>query len=272
LMIRAAYAKTYGRPNYTNIIPDTSVAQDDPNNDGDLALGRITYSNIGLRPWTADNYDLSVEYYTRHGGILSAGVFLKDVKDFFGTIVKDATEADLELLGLDARYLGWRVTSQFNSGAAQVRGAEVNVRHSLVPFGAWGKHIIVFANATKLELDGHGLADFTGFLPESVNWGFTIAKSRVTFIAKWNYRGAQQGVLFPDRGPEAYRYPQPRTQLDISLDYQIGRRMSIFANLRNVTDDPQEEHIYSSLTPAHAHEFSHGTLGRVFSFGVKGSF
>jgi TonB-dependent receptor len=272
LMVRAAYARTYGRPNYANIIPDTSVAQNETANDGDPNLGRITYSNIGLRPWTADNYDLSVEYYTDHGGILSAGVFLKDVADFFGTVVKDATAEDLELLGLDPRYLGWRVTSQFNSGSARVRGAEINVRHSLVPFGAWGKHVIVFANATKLKLAGEDLADFTGFLPESVNWGFTVAKSRATFIAKWNYRGSQQGVLFPDRGPDAFRYPQARTQLDLSLDWRLGKRTSLFFNVRNVTNGAQEEHIYSAQTPDYAHEFSHGTLGRVFSFGVKGSF
>lgn len=272
LMLRAAYARTYGRPNYSNIIPDTSVAQDDPTNDGDPELGRITASNIGLQPWTADNYDLSIEYYTKHGGILSAGVFLKEVSNFFGTMVKFATAEDLELLGLAPEYVGWRLTSQFNSGSATVKGVEFNVRHSLAPFASWGKHVILFANATKLKLEGHELADFTGFLPESVNWGFTLAWNRFTFISKWNYRGSQQGVLFPARGPDAYRYPQARTQLDLSLDYQIGPRLSVFANVRNVTDDPQEEHIYSSLTPAYAREFSHGTLGRVFSFGIKGTF
>ena len=62
-----------------------------PLRDLDRTLGRITFSNIGLKPWTADNYDVSVEYYTDHGGVVSAGVFLKEVKDFFGAYVKDAT-------------------------------------------------------------------------------------------------------------------------------------------------------------------------------------
>ncbi|WP_414661149.1 TonB-dependent receptor domain-containing protein [Horticoccus sp. 23ND18S-11] len=273
LMVRAAYAKTYGRPNFSNIIPNTTVSQDDDlNQDPEKTLGRINVSNIGLKPWTADNYDVSVEYYTDHGGVVSGGVFLKEVKDFFGAYVKDATAADLATLGLDPRYLGWRVTTQFNSGSARVRGAEINLRHSLVPFGTWGRQIIVFANATKLKLDGHDLADFTGFLPESVNWGFTIAKGRATLITKWNYRGEQKAVSYPDMGPDAFRFPQPRTQLDISLDYQVGKRASLYFNLRNATNEVQNEFAYGSQTPGYAREFYHANFGRVFTLGVKGAF
>jgi hypothetical protein len=42
---------------------------------------------------------------------VSAGVFLKEVRDFFGSVVKDVSEQDLALLGLDPRYLGWRLTT-----------------------------------------------------------------------------------------------------------------------------------------------------------------
>jgi TonB-dependent receptor len=273
LLLRAAYARTYGRPNFSNIIPNTTVSQDDDlNQDPDRTLGRITFSNLGLKPWTADNYDGTIEYYTEHGGVVSAGVFLKEVKDFFGAYVKDATAEDLERLGLDPRYLGWRVTTMFNSGSARVRGAEFNVRHSLVPFGAWGRHVIVFVNATKLKLAGHDLADFTGFLPESVNWGFTIAKSRATLITKWNYRGEQKGVSYPDMGPDAFRYPQPRIQLDVSLDYRLGKRISAYFNLRNATNQMQREYAYGPETPGYAREFNHGSFGRVFTAGLKGSF
>jgi len=273
LLLRAAYAKTYGRPNFSNIIPNTTVNQDDDlNADPEETLGRITFSNIGLKPWSADNYDVSVEYYTDQGGVVSGGLFLKEVKDFFGTYVKDATAEDLAALGLDPRYLGWRVTTKFNSGSARVRGAEINVRHSLLPFGAWGRHVIVFANATKLKLDGNDLADFTGFLPESVNWGFTIAKGRTTLITKWNYRGEQKAVSYPDMGPNAFRFPQPRTQLDVSLDFRIGKRTSLYANVRNATNGIQKEDAYGPDTPTYAREFYHGKFGRAFTVGVKGSF
>lgn len=273
LVLRGAYARTYGRPDYANIVPNTSVTQDDDLNAAPgTTLGRITYSNIGLKPWTADNYDLSIEYYTRQGGLISGGVFWKDVSNFFGTVVKDATAGDLTSLGLDSRYLGWRLTTQLNSGSARITGAEVNARHSLAPFASWGRHVTIFANATKLDLKGSGLADFSGFLPRSFNWGATLAKSRATLSAKWNYRGTSKGVQFPNVGPEAVRYPQARLQLDVSADYQLGRRTSIFLNVRNVTNVLQEEHIYQAETPGHAREFLHGRLGRIFSLGIRGAF
>ncbi len=273
LLVRVAYAKTYGRPNFSHIIPNTTINQDDDlDSEPEETRGRITFSNIGLKPWSADNYDLSVEYYTDQGGVLSGGVFLKDVTDFFGVYVKDATAEDLQLLGLDEQYLGWRVTTRFNSGSARVRGAEINFRHSLSPLGSWGKQVIVFANATKLKLDGHDLADFTGFLPESVNWGFTIAVNRATLITKWNYRGKQKAVSFPDMGPDAFRFPQPRMQLDVSLDFRLTKRMSLFANVRNVMNEIQKEDAYGPNTPEHAREFYHGRFGRPFTLGVKGSF
>ncbi len=273
LLLRAAYARTYGRPNFSNIIPNTTVNQDDDlNADPDQTRGRIALSNIGLKPWTADNYDLSAEYYTDQGGVVSGGVFLKEVRDFFGNFVKDATAEDLETLGLDARYLGWRVTTKFNSGSARVRGAEINLRHSLAPLAAWGRHVTVFVNATKLKLEGDALADFTGFLPESVNWGFTVAWRRATVIAKWNYRGEQKAVSYPDMGPDAFRYPQPRTQLDLSLDVRLARTVSLYANVRNATDEIQNEFAYGSQTPRHAREFYHGAFGRPFTLGLKGSF
>jgi TonB-dependent receptor len=273
LVLRGAYARTYGRPDYANIVPNTSVTQDDDLNAAPgTTLGRITYSNIGLQPWTADNYDLSIEYYSRQGGILSASVFWKEVSNFFGTVVKDATADDLAQLGLDARYLGWRLTSQFNSGSARILGTELNARQSLAPLGGWGRHVTVFGNATKLDLDGSGLADFSGFLPESFNWGATLVKSRATLSAKWNYRGTSKGVQFPNVGPDAFRYPQARLQLDVSAAYQLGRRTSLFFNVRNLTNALQEEHIYQAETPGYARDFLHGRLGRVLSLGVKGSF
>jgi outer membrane receptor protein involved in Fe transport len=80
---RAAYARTYGRPNLNSIIPTATVDEADLEGDelGDPSViqGNITVRNTGLRPWTADNYDLSVEYYTKNGGLFSGGMFLKEI-------------------------------------------------------------------------------------------------------------------------------------------------------------------------------------------------
>jgi iron complex outermembrane receptor protein len=274
-MARAAYAQTYGRPDFGNIIPNTAVDSDDSDNaDPDQARGRIRVSNINLQPWTADNYDLSLEYYTNQGGIFSAGVFRKDVDGFFGQSIRIATADDLRELSLDERFQGWQITTQFNSGSARVTGTELNARHSLAPLGNWGRSLTLFGNFTKLELEGHNQADFSGFLPKSASWGVTYSKSPFIFLAKWSYRGWQQTQLFPDLGPNASRNVHPRLQLDINMNYQLRKNLMFYINLRNATNESQRESAYGSDTPAHVRSsyFYYGEFGRVFSLGVKGTF
>ena len=84
-LARAAYAKTYGRPNFSDIIPRavaTAADLDDDDITPVTGRGTLTIRNPALKPWTADNFDLSAEYYTDNGGLLSAGVFRKDLQNF----------------------------------------------------------------------------------------------------------------------------------------------------------------------------------------------
>ncbi len=211
--------------------------------------------NPGLKPWTADNYDVSLEYYTRLGGVFSASVFLKDIQDFFGSVVKSATAADLQALGLSSEYVGWTLTTSFNSGDARVTGGEASVRHSLLPLGSWGRALSVFANATKLRLEGNQGANFTGFMPFAANWGVNYSRSPITMMMNWSHRGEQKLLPNPASGPDGYTYWKPRTTLDLSLTYQVSKRLSLFGTARNITNVKPVFMRYSSVTPEYARVF-----------------
>ena len=150
---RLAYAKTYGRPNFPDVLPSATIAEADLGEaelaDPNVVKGNITVTNTKLKPWTAHNYDFSLEYYTQSGGTFSAGAFLKDISDFFGTETKVATAADLDAVGFDTDYVGWLLQTKFNSGDARVSGVEFNLRHDLRRFGTWGRYFTVFANGTQ---------------------------------------------------------------------------------------------------------------------------
>ena len=224
---RIAYARTYGRPNFVNIIPrsvfnENNLDLDDLDNPA-VVKGTITVRNPSLRPWTADNYDLSLEYYTKQGGLFTAGVFMKEVSDFFGSAVRLATPEILEEVGVEARYLGWNVSTLFNSGQARISGIELNARHSLRDFGSWGRYFTCFGNGTKLRLEGHRQASFTSFIPESANWGMSFAWKRLNLVARWNYRGLNRGAARLQFGPDGFLYVAARTTLDLSVSYQLTR-------------------------------------------------
>jgi iron complex outermembrane receptor protein len=275
-LARLAFAQTYGRPDFSDIIPTATINEADLTDaqmdDPRVIKGTITVNNTALRPWSADNYDLSLEYYTSQGGLFSAGVFLKEIRDFFGTGVRVATAADLEPLGLDARYVGWNLNTKFNSGDARIKGAEFNIRHSLRALGQWGSYFTVFINATKLQLEGNQRASFASFLSKSANWGASFSRKRFTGVARWNYRGLNKRDAFPSFGPDAFNYIEARTTLDLSFAYQLSRRLTLTASVNNLFDEPQVALRYGSQTPAYARQLNTRTFGPILALGLKGSF
>jgi len=269
LLVRAAYAKTYGRPDFAQILPTAQVNENDL---GSVIPGTITVSNTSLQPWSADNYDLSIEYYSASGGVISGGVFLKDIKNFFGTRAIVATEADLNALSLPTIYTGWTVATTINSGDARVLGFEFNFKQSLSPFFPWGKHLTLMANATKLDLDGGSQADFSSFIAKSANWGIAYNRERFTVMALWNYRGQEAVAPRPQMGPGGYDYIKARIHLDLNADFQLSPRLFAFVAVKNTLNAPQTRLRYGSETPGYAKTYQLRSYGALFSFGVRGTF
>jgi iron complex outermembrane recepter protein len=257
-------------------VPNTTVNEtdfDDNIPDPDGIPGRITSRNTGLRPWTGDNYDLSLEFYTEQGGLLSGGIFRKDIQDFFGTDVRIATAAELELLGLDPRYAGWQISTQFNQpGDARVSGVELNLRHPLRPLGAWGRYFQVFANGTKLRLEGSRDSDFSGFIPKSANWGIDFSRKPFNLMLKWNHRGLQRLARVAALGPDAFEHAKARTRLDVNIDYQLRPNLFLYMSGQNVFDVPETLLRYGSQTPAYARVSQVLTTGVQLTLGIKGSY
>ncbi|WP_414662210.1 TonB-dependent receptor [Horticoccus sp. 23ND18S-11] len=276
LIGRAAYAKTYGRPNLNNIIPTAQVDEADLNDEqlGNPAVvqGNITVTNTGLRPWSAHNYDLSLEYYTKSGGVISGGFFLKEISDFFADSVRIATAVDVAELDLDPRYIGWRVSTQVNGGSARVYGGELNLRQSLRELGAWGRNVNVFINGTKLRLEGRSVASFNAFTPETLNWGFSYTRRQASFMAKWNYRGKRRLGAQPQIGTEAFEWDDRRLTLDLNFDYQLKKWLQLYISAQNVFNTRTITMRYGPATPDYAKIYLTGANGVGITMGVKGTF
>lgn len=86
IMLRAAYSKTIGRPDYVSIQGGTVV--------GTLANrsgGSGSSGNPNLLPLESDNFDLSTEWYYDEASYVSVGYFRKDVKNWIANTVVDST-------------------------------------------------------------------------------------------------------------------------------------------------------------------------------------
>jgi len=275
LLARLSYAATYGRPNYAEIVPNTVINENDlgAEPDPNAVRGTLTVRNTGLRPWTADNFDFSLEYYTDSGGLFGVGAFHKEIKDFFGTFAKVATAADVAALGLDPQYAGWQVNTAINTGDARVSGFELSASQSLRVLGAWGAPFKAFANFTKIEVKGDREADFSGFLPQSLNYGLTFSKRGFIVMTKWHRRATVEQDLQVYLGPDARSYIKGRTILDLNVSYQLHRAASLFFNVRNALNERVDFLRYGSQTPAYASLYQARNYGgATFDMGIKGTF
>ncbi len=275
LLVRFAYAKTFGRPDFSNIIPNATIDENEAAElDPTVNPGTITVRNTGLKPWTADNYDLSLEYYGEKGSFFSAGVFQKDIINFFGSRTVAATPELLQELGLDNRYVGWQISTNINAGDAKISGVEVNTRVPLTmvsALGEWGRSLSLFANGTKLKLDGNEEARFDRFIPETANWGIDFNRQPWVVKLKWNYRGEQRRGQQTAFGTNGREYYTSRVNLDVNVEYKLSKRMTFFANARNLLNKPQTLVRYGDLTPDYARFYQQEEFGVQMSVGVKGT-
>jgi iron complex outermembrane recepter protein len=279
LLARFSYAKTVGRPDYANIIPNTDINEDDTNPSNP---GSITIRNTGLRPWTADNFDLSLEYYFKKGGLVSVGVFEKDLADFWSAKTGAMTQEDLDELGLDAQYLGWQVTSLENGGSAKIKGVEVNVIQPLTFLPGWGKYFTLKANGTLLDLSGDNSPDFRGFIEETGNFNIAFNKAPFAFNLTFNYRGRQIGssgtAAFLQTGAQYgattgfKEYYAPRTFVDFSGEYKISKNLSLFGGVRNLFNKEQMLRRYNDTSADYARNYRQEEFGIACSVGIKGTF
>lgn len=274
---RAAYAKTYGRPNFSFVIPRTVVTEF-TNQTGAVTGGQLTVRNPGLLPWTADNYDLTTEYYTDQGGVFGANVFRKDVVNFFGSVTRDATPDELKEVGVTPQAgEPWTLVTTNNVGNARIQGWELNANQSLSVLdpwvSGWGSSFRVFANITKITLKGDRTADFTGFLPTSASWGFQFARKRVGASLKWNYRSDQNQGAVTNLGANGYNYVPARTHLDVNLSYNLRPNFGFFIQMRNVMRVFQQPSKKSDVLPAYARVSNLVSWdGITTNLGIKGSF
>ncbi|HEY1109294.1 MAG TPA: hypothetical protein VGE76_11695, partial [Opitutaceae bacterium] len=228
--------------------------------------------NIGLEPYTADNFDLSAEYYTSLGGIFSAGAFRKDIVNFFGPLNRVATAEDIEAIGFADEYIGFQLTTTTNVGDAKINGTEFSFRQPLKPFGGFFRYLTVFMNGTKLKLEGNSPASFNRFLPLAFNWGINYSRRPLTLALSWNARGKQNQGVSATQGAGADLYFNPALNMSLSASYQMTPRLALFLTGTNVFNEWRTYGRYAPSTPHYARRSSTNSYGSIWSLGVRGSF
>jgi TonB-dependent receptor len=233
LIGRAAISSTIARPGFQQITPTTSV----DNN------GNVTTGNPNLKPTTATGFDLDIEKYLPHAGILSGGVFAKDLRNY---IVTDSVPLGGQNTGGN---LGIAKLFSFTNGQpAHVYGFEGNFvkrfRDDLP--GAWaglgvGANVTLVSSSFKVPvLDSSGNSTLTrdSILPST-------SRTTGNFEVMYDLSGLSLtlGAYYTSRnifsmGPTAATdvWTQERFSVDFGGSYAIGEHVSAYLNVKNLTN------------------------------------
>lgn len=271
LIARLAAYESIGRPDYNQYaggltLPDTSA--------GDSATNRIVVNNIDINPWSARSLVLRLEHYFEGVGVVSVAAFRRDVRNFFGSTVQAATPEFLAAYGLDANAYGrYGVATQFNlPGTVRFEGVSFNYRQSLTFLPRWARGFEVFANGTSQRALGDTGGNFAGYIPRSGSAGLSFTREKYNLRVNVNHRGRTRlnaVAAGASIEPGTYNWQPPSTFVDVIGEYNLRRNLSVYANLRNVTDQGATTEIYGPSTPRHARFFQTTKYGSLWTFGVN---
>lgn len=275
LLLRAAYAETFGRPRLSDVVPNFFIGDNVAYNPGDSTSvpGYIVTANTSLMPWTAKNYDYSLEYYLPKNGVLSVSWFKKDIYNFFSTIHTAADTALLDSLGLPHDYVGYDYQTRVNISNAMLKGWEVNAILPLDSLGVWGQHFQVTGNLTHVDLFGARTtpSDFQSFIPRGRNVGLRFIFPRVAGNLFLNWKGR----MLRDTSSaftNAREYIRARYQLDGDISYRFSPRFSVFFAARNLLNAPTQWEVSGPVAPAWAALTNYEDYGTQYSLGIRGTF
>lgn len=238
---RASYSKSISRPPPTNLLP--TLVPNETNN-------TLSGGNPDLKPYTSDNFDVTVAKYFTGIGQLSAGVFLKQITNYFRTFQSTVPSGPDN--GFGGEYSGWTLTQNRNIGSARIRGIELNHQQQYTFLPGALRGLGSFANFTYLDTKGDfGSAATTTRLPNltprSANAGLTWRGRGLDLRVMMNYRseffrsstsgtyGSGAGVL---PGTMLYDvFQHARTLWDFKAQYTLNRTYSLFFDVYNLTND-----------------------------------
>ena len=227
---RIGYYKTIVRPNIEAAAPRINAEQGE---DGLVAEA----GNPNIDRQRAHNIDAALEYYPNNEAVYSVGVFYKDISDFIAVEQFN----DFAFNGVTYDELDIFV----NLPEASLFGVELNMQQPLDMLPGLLGGLILSANYTfvdgnatlgngrEISLPGQSRHVATGIL------GYEVGPVNLRFAATYRDEFLDEiGVTDDENGDPLDRIVDDHIQLDVSAKYRITEQFQIFAELKNINDEP----------------------------------
>jgi len=231
IVLRAGFFNSLVRPGPEQLAPIFIIEE----SEGGAREGE--FGNPGLKPYKAFNVDASVEWYFSENGVLSGGLFYKEIDDF---IVNARFEADEP--PFNGVYNGIPFDEgiiPLNGDEATVQGVEFNYQHALTQLPAPFNGLLLGLNYTYTDAEGD-IGERTIPLPAAAEQTYNAMLGyesgplsvRLTAAYRDEYLDELQG------SPEEDRYVRDHLQVDLTANYDVSEKIKVYSQFLNLTDEP----------------------------------
>lgn len=271
LMLRLAASRNFSRPDVADLRAAASI-------DSTPFGGTIETGNPDLKPMRANALDFAVERYWGRDGLVSLGLFYKDIDSFITSqtsvmAYSDTGFSDAFLYDGVAPSVEYNVVRPVNVDGATIAGIEAAVQRDLsflpAPFDRMGAQ----ANVTYAHGSSDVFYDEVAVRLPLVDLSRWSGNATLYYTGKgWDARlsSAYRGTYRTDAGKNGNvgNWVKPSLTLDFAAHARLGPVLQVVFEARNLTDAPIVEYADRDARRLLARTRS----GRVVSAGLRCSF
>lgn len=283
LILRFAAYSTYVRPQPRDIVPTTYVQTPVDLTPPVDPVYTVTIGATGLKPYTSDSLDMSLEWYNRPGGLISVAAYRKKIDGYIGPITDPSVlcPANGQIPGLDVNlgtltidnssgtpkcmssntFTGAggaqkpaqvNISGQTNQNAMTVTGLEFNIQQNFDFLPGFWKDFGGAFNYSYTTIDGKDQAGKSITLP-------SVSKNNLNLIGY--YEGPKFGARLVYNWRDKYdlaagnsfvgdaRTVKARSQLDASASYKFTDDLTVSVDAFNLTDATRSEYENDPMLP-----------------------
>lgn len=229
--IRGSFTETLSRPKYSALIPNVNIN----NKDNELTLG-----NPELKPTTSFNFDLSAEYYFKSVGLVSIGIYYKDINDFI--VTQTVRGYEYEGNSYD-KFMQPR-----NAGDANLLGVEVGYQRdfgfiapALKCVGFYGTYTYTHSKVNNFNFTGRENEKdlkLPGSPEHTANASLYFEKRGLNVRLSYNFASD----FIDEMGESAFydRYYDKVNYMDVNASYTFGKKLrtTFYAEANNLLNQP----------------------------------
>lgn len=238
--LRASVTKTISRPKYSALIANKTF---------NISDEEATIGDPNTKPAKAVNVDLSLDHYFKSVGLVSLGLFYKDIKNV------NVEWSSNKYLGSDLGLTGESAEKQFkveqniNAYDARVLGVEVAYQRdfgfispALKCLGFYGNYTYTHSTTRNFN-ERLGIKDgddvkVAGSPEHTANASMFFEKSGINLRLSYNFASAFIDQMSTSRALD--RYYDKVGYLDLNASYTWGKKtkFTVYANANNLLNQP----------------------------------